>query len=241
MDKIKAQSLIKRYSSSTSAKSGGKEMDVAGRGNRESAMRAGGKPKNLRKTVSRLLKFLSKQRLLLAIALFCSIAQTVASLVASYLLRPIMNEFLYYDAAKPDITDRLTGLAKGVAVMAAVYAVAVLTQWLQQRLMLSVSQRTLKLMRNELYSKLQTLPVRYFDTHPAGDIMSRFTNDIDTVGEMLNTTLIQIVSGAITIVGIIFLMFYTNPILGAITVVMTPLLTLASKRIIKSSRGAFVR
>ena len=241
MDKIKAQSLINRYSSSSSAKSGGKEMDVAGRGGRENAMRAGGKPKNLRKTVSRLLKFLSKQRLLLAIALFCSVVQTVASLVASYLLRPIMNEFLYYDAAKPDITDRLTGLAKGVAVMAAVYAVAVLTQWLQQRLMLSVSQRTLKLMRNELYSKLQTLPVRYFDTHPAGDIMSRFTNDIDTVGEMLNTTLIQIVSGAITIVGTIFLMFYTNPILGAITVVMTPLLTLASKRIIKSSRGAFVR
>ncbi len=241
MDKIKAQSLINRYSSSTSAKSGGKEMDVAGRGNRESAMRAGGKPKNLRKTVSRLLKFLSKQRFLLAVALFCSIVQTVSSLVASYLLRPIMNEFLYYDAAQPDITDRLTGLAKGVAVMAAVYAVAVLTQWLQQRLMLSVSQRTLKLMRNELYSKLQTLPVRYFDTHPAGDVMSRFTNDIDTVGEMLNTTLIQIVSGAITIVGIIFLMFYTNPILGAITVVMTPLLTLASKRIIKSSRGAFIR
>lgn len=241
MDKIKAQSLINRYSSSSSAKSGGKEMDVAGRGGRENAMRAGGKPKNLRKTVSRLLKFLSKQRLMLATALFCSVVQTVASLAASYLLRPIMNEFLYYDAAKPDITDRLTGLAKGVAVMAAVYAVAVLTQWLQQRLMLSVSQRTLKLMRNELYSKLQTLPVRYFDTHPAGDVMSRFTNDIDTVGEMLNTTLIQIVSGAITIVGIIFLMFYTNPILGAITVVMTPLLTLASKRIIKSSRGAFVR
>lgn len=241
MDKIKAQSLINRYSSSSSAKSGGKEMDVAGRGGRENAMRAGGKPKNLRKTVSCLLKFLSKQRFLLAVALFCSVVQTVASLVASYLLRPIMNKFLYYDAAQPDITDRLTGLAKGVAVMAAVYAVAVLTQWLQQRLMLSVSQRTLKLMRNELYSKLQTLPVRYFDTHPAGDVMSRFTNDIDTVGEMLNTTLIQIVSGAITIVGIIFLMFYTNPILGAITVVMTPLLTLASKRIIKSSRGAFIR
>jgi hypothetical protein len=65
MDKIKAQSLINRYSSSTSAKSGGKEMDVAGRGGRENAMRAGGKPKNLRKTVSRLLNFLSKQRLLL--------------------------------------------------------------------------------------------------------------------------------------------------------------------------------
>ena len=241
MDKLKAQSLINRYSSSSSVKSGGKEMDVAGRGGRENAMRAGGKPKDMRKTILRMFAFLSKQRLLLAIALLCSVVQTVATLVASYLLRPVMNKFLYYDAANPDITDRLTGLAKGVAVMAAVYAVAVLTQWLQQRLMLTVSQRTLKLMRNELYSKLQTLPVRYFDTHPAGDVMSRFTNDIDTVGEMLNTTLIQIVSGAITIVGTIFLMFYTNPILGAITVVMTPLLTLASKRIIKRSRSAFVR
>ena len=241
MTDIRAKSLIKRYSSSSASKSGGKEMDVAGRGNRESAMRAGGKPKNIRKTVSRLLGFLAKEKLLLIIALLCSVIQTLASLAASYMLRPIMNEFLYHDPLKSDISDRLAGLAKGIVIMAAVYAVAVLTQWLQQRLMLTVSQRTLKLMRNDLYSKLQTLPIRYFDTHAAGDIMSRFTNDIDTVGEMLNTTLIQIVSGAVTIVGTIFLMLYTNPILGGITIIMTPLLTLASKKIIKSSRGAFVR
>lgn len=241
MDKLRAQSLVKRYSSSTASKSGGKDMDVAGRGGREGAMRASGKPKNIRKTISRLLSFLAKEKLMLIIALVCSVLQTLATLAASYMLRPIMNEFLYHDASQPDISVRLEGLAKGVALMAVVYGIAVLTQWLQQRLMLSVSQRTLKLMRNELYSKLQTLPIRYFDTHAAGDIMSRFTNDIDTVGEMLNTTLIQIVSGAITIVGTIFLMLYTNPILGGITIVMTPLLTLASKKIIKSSRGAFVR
>ena len=61
--------------------------------------------------------------------------------------------------------------------------------------MLEASQRTLVRMREELFDRLQSLPVRYFDTHAAGDIMSRFTNDIDTIGEMLNTTLIQIVSG----------------------------------------------
>lgn len=241
MDKLRAENLVKRYSQSSSSKSGAKEMDVAGRGGRESAMRAGGKPKNLRKTLGRMLSFLSKQKVLLIIALVCSVLQTLATLAASYMLRPIMNKFLYNDPFTADIGPRLVGLAKGVALMAAVYVVAVLTQWLQQRLMLTVSQRTLKLMRNELYSKLQTLPIRYFDTHAAGDIMSRFTNDIDTVGEMLNTTLIQIVSGAITIIGTIVLMLYTNPILGGITIVMTPLLTLASKRIIKSSRGAFVR
>ncbi len=241
MNDIRAKSLIRRYSSSSASKSGGKEMDVAGRGGREGAMRASGKPKNLAKTVGRLLRFLSKEKLLLIIALFCSVVQTLASLAASYMLRPIMNKFLYYDPMESDISSRLSALAGVLALMAAVYAVAILTQWLQARLMLTVSQRTLKLMRNELYSKLQTLPIRYFDTHPAGDIMSRFTNDIDTIGEMLNTTLIQIVSGAITIVGIVVLMMYTNPILGGITIVMAPLLTLASKRIIKSSRGAFVR
>lgn len=241
MDKLRAENLIRRYSQSSSSKTGAKEMDVAGRGGRDGAMRASGKPKNIRKTVGRMLKYLSAEKTLLIIALICSVLQTLATLAASYMLRPIMNKFLYYDPLQADIADRLVGLAKGVALMAVVYAVAVFTQWLQQRLMLTVSQRTLRLMRNDLYSKLQTLPIRYFDTHAAGDIMSRFTNDIDTVGEMLNTTLIQIVSGAITIVGTIVLMLYTNPILGGITIVMTPLLTLASKRIIKSSRGAFVR
>lgn len=96
-------------------------------------------------------------------------------------------------------------------------------------------------MRNDLYRKLQTLPMRYFDTHATGDIMSRFTNDMDAIGEMLNTTLIQIISGAITIVGTIILMLYTNPILGAITIVMTPLLTLASKLIIKYGQNAYVQ
>lgn len=241
MDNLHAERLINRYSSSSASKTGGKEMDVAGRGGRDGAMRASGKPKNLVKTVGRLLRFLSKEKILLVIAILCSVLQTVSSLAAAYMLRPVMNKFLYYDPNDADISSRLKSLALGLAAMAAVYAVAILTQWLQSRLMLSVSQRTLQLMRNELYSKLQTLPVRYFDTHAAGDIMSRFTNDIDTIGEMLNTTLIQIISGAITIVGIVILMMYTNPVLGAITIVMTPLLTLASKRIVKSSRGAFVR
>ena len=95
-------------------------------------------------------------------------------------------------------------------------------------------------MRSDLYKKIQTLPIRYFDTHRAGDIMSRFTNDVDTVGEMLNTTLIQIISGAITIVGTVVLMIYTNWILGLITLIMTPVLTYVSRLILKKGRTAYV-
>ena len=124
-------------------------------------------------------------------------------------------------------------------MLAAVYGLSVLTQWLQQRLMLEASQRTLQRMRAELFDRLQGLPVRYFDTHSAGDTMSRFTNDIDTIGEMLNTTMIQIISGAITIVGTIVLMLYTSPLLGAITLIATPVLTLLSKAIMKKGQKAY--
>lgn len=232
--------LAVKYGSSKSDNNSSSTATLSVMGKRGN-MGATGKPKEMWKTIKRLFSYLSKERLLLFTAIFCSVIFTISSLVASYILRPIMNKFIYYDAANPDITARLQGLGKGLFVMALIYAVAVLAQWAQQRIMLSVSQNSLKYMRNDLYAKIQTLPMRYFDTHATGDIMSRFTNDVDAIGEMLNTTLIQIISGAITIVGTIILMLYTNPILGAITIIMTPLLTLASKLIIKYGQNAYIR
>lgn len=232
--------LAAKYGSSKSDNNSSSTATLSVMGKRGN-MGATGKPKEMWKTIKRLFSYLSKERLLLFTAIFCSVIFTISSLVASYILRPIMNKFIYYDAANPDITARLQGLGKGLFVMALIYAVAVLAQWAQQRIMLSVSQNSLKYMRNDLYAKIQTLPMRYFDTHATGDIMSRFTNDVDAIGEMLNTTLIQIISGAITIVGTIILMLYTNPILGAITIIMTPLLTLASKLIIKYGQNAYIR
>lgn len=216
-----------------------KQMELGPRGGRNRALGASGKPKNLKNSVVRLIKYISHERALIISAFLCSVIYTVSSLAASYLLRPIINKFIYFDEAESDLSARLTGLAVWLVLLAIIYGISVLTQWLQQRLMLKASQRTLVRMRAELFNKLQSLPVRYFDTHSAGDIMSRFTNDVDTVGEMLNTTLIQIISGAITIVGTIVLMLYTNPILGAITIVATPLLTFISKTIMKKGRKAY--
>ena len=214
-----------------------KELNVLNKGNqRSAAMSASGKPKDLRKTVKRLLNYLSKEKALLILAFATVIINTVSTLTASYLLRPVMNKFIYYDPKDSDLTLRLRGLLGGLCVMAVIYAIAVFTQWLQSRIMLNVSQRALLKMREELFKKVSHLPVKYFDNNPAGDIMSRFTNDVDTVGEMLNTTLIQIISGSITIVGTIVLMLYTNVILGLITIIMTPILTFVSKGIIKHGR-----
>lgn len=244
MDNSRRERLIKKYENHTASRSSGKASISIGRGGgpmARGAMGKSGKPKNALKTLKQLFGYLSKERYLFIIALICAIVHTISTLAASYMLRPIMNKFLYFDPAEVDLKARMSGLAIGIAAMAVVYAVSIITQWLQQRIMLTVSQRALKQMRTDLYNKLQRLPIRYFDTNSTGDIMSRFSNDVDAVGEMLNTTLIQIISGAITIVGTLVLMMYTNWILGLITLIMTPLLTLASKAILKYGRSAYVK
>ncbi len=227
-----------RFAAKYSAANDGakKEMNVMGRRGPGGMMRGGGKPKNMWRTLARLLSYLSHERKLLIGALVSALMYTAASLTSSYMLRPVLN--LLTEEGKTQ-KQRMTSLAIGIALMAVVYAVSIFSQWLQQRLMLAVSQKSLKRMRGDLYRKIQTLPIKYFDTHRAGDIMSRFTNDVDTVGEMLNTTLIQIISGAITIVGTVVLMLYTNWILGLITLIMTPLLTYVSRLIMKKGRNAY--
>ncbi len=240
MDKQQKSRLEARYAGSSASASPQKKVMTMGRGaGRGGAMSASGKPKEMKKTILRLWAYLAKEKTLLFVAMACAVLCTVSTLASSYILRPIMNRFLYYDPLESDLTGRLADLAGGLAVMAVIYAVSVLTQFLRQRIMLSVSQRALHDMRKTLMDKILRLPVRYFDAHPAGDIMSRFTNDVDTVGEMLNTTLMQIISGAITLVGTVVLMVYTSPLLASITIVMTPVLMLASREIIKRGRGAY--
>lgn len=216
-----------------------KELNFGPGAGRSAAMSRKGKPKNTKNTIIRMVKYLSKERYMLIAAVISVLVYTIASLAASYMLRPIINKFIYYDSTQTDIGKRLEGLFFGLMLLGVVYVIAVTTQWLQQRIMLTVSQRSLKRMRQELFDKLQTLPISYFDNNRTGDIMSRFTNDIDTVGEMLSTTLIKIISGAVTIVGTVILMLYTNLILGGITIIMTPVLISVSRLIIKKGRGAY--
>ena len=233
-DLQRREKFAAKYSQADGAQK--KEMNVMGRRGPGGMMRGGGKPKNAMRTLARLLGYLSHERGLLIGALVAALVFTAASLASSYMLRPLLN-LLVEEGKTP--SERMLALAVGIVILASVYAVSITCQWLQQRLMLAVSQRSLKRMRSDLYRKIQSLPIKYFDNNRAGDIMSRFTNDVDTVGEMLNTTLIQIISGAITIAGTVVLMVYTNWILGLITIIMTPVLTFVSRMIMKKGRNAY--
>lgn len=187
-----------------------------------------GKPKNARATVKRLLSYISKDKWKLIIVFACTLLNTLFSLAASYMLRPIINNLTQGD-------DRITKLIQGIIAMVLIYLCGVLAQYIQQRIMIGISQNAIMRLRNELFDRLQNLPVRYFDANNKGDIMSRFTNDVDAVGEMLNSTVIQLFSGVISLAGTFALMIYTNWILTLITVVMMPLMLMAIKAITSRS------
>lgn len=238
MNQERALRLQKKYEGSTTPNSPQKTMNVTGRNNNQGAMGAIGKPKSMGKTISRLAYYLGSEKKLLIIAMISVIVFTITSLAVSYMLRPIINAYIYDDGTHV-IGHRLTQLFYALLLLGSIYLLQVFSSWLQQRLMLTVSQRSLSRLRQELFNKLQTLPISYFDNQSTGDIMSRFTNDIDTIGEMLNTTHVQIISGIINIIGTIILMLYTNPVLGSITIIMTPILTFVSKFIIKKGRRSY--
>lgn len=150
-------------------------------------------------------------------------------LAGSYLLRPIINGLT-------SETGSAASLGKGLLVMAAVYLVGIAAQYCQQRIMIGISQNAIQTLRNDLFQKLQKLPLRYYDTNHHGDVMSRFTNDVDAIGEMLNNTVVQLISGAISIIGTVSLMLYTNIWLTLITIVMVPVMIQAVKLVGSKSR-----
>lgn len=196
----------------------------------------GGKPKNLRKTIGRLMSYLSQDVWRLVIVFVFLILSAAASLAGSYMLRPIINTYIVpTDGSAGDPI----GLARALLVMGLVYLVGITATYLQSRLMVNIAQRAVYSIRNDLFSKMQKLPLRYFDNNTTGELMSRYTNDVDTIGDMLNTTLVQIVSGVISVIGTFSLMLYTNVWLTLITVVMFPIMTKAAAAIGSRSRKFF--
>ena len=190
------------------------------------------KPKNLKNTVLRLFSYMSDAKAALAGALLCVVVSTVSNLAASYMLRPVINNHI--------IGFNENGGAKGLALaliaMLAVYLFGVLATYFQAKLMLYVSQKALFELRRDLFVHMQKLPVSFFDKNSKGDLMSRYTNDVDVVGEMLNSTAVQLLSGVMTLVGTLGMMIYTNIWLSLITFVMSPVIIYSGRFLVSRSR-----
>ncbi len=229
MDEKRKERLIKKYERTVEEPA--KKGPGPGHGPR-GGRGSGGKPKNAKQTIKRLFSYLEKEKMKLFFVVLCVILNAIATLGGSYLLRPIINTYI----APENGIGNAKGLFLGLMVMAGVYLVGIAASYLQSRIMISISQESIKNLRNDLFQKMQSLPVRFFDTTNHGEIMSRFTNDVDAIGDMLNNTIVQLISAAITLVGTFSLMVYTNIYLTVVVLVMIPVLTKAGQFVTKHSR-----
>ena len=238
-------SLKKKYQKHASSMPQGRGP---GRGRGPQMAGKKGKPKDMKKTLGRLMGYVGREKKKIALSFVCVILTTVSNLAASYVLRPVINSLgdsykLWRAAAEADkagvLANAFKTLILQMLVMAVIYLVGIAASYCQQRVMVGVSQRALQRMRNDLFDKVQKLPVRFYDSTSHGELMSRFTNDVDAVGEMVTHTVIQIFSGVLTLIGTLFLMLYTNVILSLVTFVTLPLMMFAAAILAKKSGKYF--
>ena len=166
------------------------------------------RPQNLRGTVGKLLGYIGRYKGALIVVAVCLVLSSVGSVASSYFLKPALNHIVAGD---------FKGLFWMLVAMGGVFLASAGCSYAYSRLMVRISQRTVATLRQDLFNKLQSLPLRYFDTHQSGDLMSRFTNDIDTVSEMLNSSFASIISNVLTFVGTVLMMIILNPWLTLIT------------------------
>ena len=191
------------------------------------------RPQDLRGTVKKLLHYVGRYKGLLVLVAICLLLSSVGSVASSYFLKPAINDYI--------LPGDFAGLLKLLVLMGLVFVLSALCSYVYSRIMVRVSQRTVAALRQDLFDKLQELPLRYFDTHLSGDLMSRFTNDIDTVSEMINNSFANVLSNSLTFLCTIGMLLYLNWALTLITFAFLGLMLLVVKVIGGRSRVSFQR
>ncbi len=191
------------------------------------------RPKDMKGTFKKLMGYVGKYKGSLVLVAICLLISSAAGVATSYLLKPLLNDYI--------IPGDFPGLFKMLLVMGGMYLLSSLCSFAYARIMVHVAQHTVAALRQDLFNRLQQLSVSYYDRHQSGDLMSRFTNDIDTVSEMLNSSFASIISNVLTFVGTVVMMIVLNPWLTLITFLFLGLMGLVVKVIGGRSRANFQR
>ena len=193
------------------------------------------KPKDLKGTVVRMFSYIFKRPGLLILALLCVAASSVANIATTYMMRPIINNIT--DAALKGRSD-VPGLISSCLMLILAYLAAAVCTYLQANLMAQLAQKGCNRLRQDLFVKLQELPLSYFDAHTHGELMSRFTNDADHVQMALEQSLVQLISSVITFVGTVVMMIYLSPVLFLVSLVMLVIVTFVFQRHLKLANSS---
>ena len=159
------------------------------------------RPENLKQTLRVFLSYLGRhKKMLLVVAVLVSIS-AIANLLGTYMIRPIVNNL---------VDGKVSTLVKGVAVAALIFGLGALSAWGYSQTMVKVAQRVIYDIRHDLFAHVQKLPLKFFDTRKHGDIMSLFTNDIDTISDALNNSFAMVIQTFIQIVGTLLMLYILN-------------------------------
>lgn len=190
------------------------------------------KPKNAKKTVNKMLEYIGKSKYLLFLVSFTVIASTACSVLASARLQPIIDKAIY-----PHFNQ--SELIKQLIILAVFYITASVLSFAQSKIMVNIAYKTSNTIRKDLFNHLQSLPLRYFDSKTHGEIMSRFTNDVDNMQMMLEQSIVQLVSSVFTMIGIVVMMIYFNWRLFLTMIVFLVLMIFVASTIGKKTRKYF--
>ena len=172
------------------------------------------------------------------LVLICIVVSALANVQASLFLQTLIDDYIIPMTQQQD--PSFAPLAGALMRVGCIYVVGILAAWLNARIMVNVTQGTLRNLRIELFTHMESLPISYFDTHPHGDIMSVYTNDVDTLRQMLSQSIPQLVSSAITIVSVFASMCMLSWQLTIVTMLMVALMLFCSKKITQQSGKYFI-
>ena len=190
-------------------------------------------------TTKRLLRYVTQNfKKLFIIVFICIVISSVANSSGSLFLQRIIDDYIIPLLGEENPV--YTGLLKMIGIMAIIYLIGVICTFLYNRIMTVISQGVLKKIRDEMFDKMEKLPIRYFDTHSHGDIMSHYTNDTDTLRQMISQSLPMLISSVMTLIAIFIAMLYLNPIMALLVVFFTFLIVLTTKFVAGKSSKHFI-
>jgi ATP-binding cassette, subfamily B, multidrug efflux pump len=191
------------------------------------------KPKDAINTIKRIWKYLGSQGIGLMTSIVLVLLTSLLGLLGPYYIGVIIDEYI--------IPHDVNGSIQMILLLAGIYLLTTALTWLQTYIMINIAQKTINQLRFDLFVKLQSLSLRFFDNRPHGDLMSRVTNDIDNLNSALSQSVTQVISSIISICGVIIAMFSLNWILATITLLIVPLMILSTKKIYQYSSSSFIK
>lgn len=169
------------------------------------SQRPGAKPKNVSKTFQRILHYIAENKPLLIVVILGIAISAGAQVAGTSMLKRVIDQYL-----EPMLhsysSELMSGFLKTILLMGGIYLIGALSSYMYSRLMLMISTKALYRIRTDLFRSMESLPIKYFDTHTHGELMSRYTNDTDAIREMLSNSVANVISSAITVVGVFTMM-----------------------------------